>query len=132
NTLKGVMRLHERQGWGWDLILLGGLFWRPDDEMRTWLRQRQDIGIKVVVASFAGHGEFYDRWSGRPGDFDFQMRTLRVAADLGMELRQRLFLTNSTIPLLDELIGKLDALPGGFGDRCAHLLFYCGLAKRLE
>ncbi len=100
--------------------------------MKTWLRERQDIGIKAVVASFAGHGEFHDRWDGRLGDFEFQMRTLRVAASLGMELRQRLFLTNSTIPLMDELIKKLDALPGHVDDRCVYPLFYSGLARRLE
>jgi len=132
NTLKGVMELSDRPDWHLDLILLGGLYWRPDDEMRAWLRHRQEIGIKAVVASFAGHGEFHDRWDGRKGDFDFQMRTLRVAAGLGMELRQRLFLTRSTIPFLGELIRKLDALPGRVTDRCIYPLFYCGKARRME
>jgi hypothetical protein len=113
-------------------VLLGGVHWRPDDEMRRWLKRRQEIGFNSVVASFAGHGEFSDRWNGRKGDFDFQMRALRVAAGLGMELRQRLFLTNSTIPLLDELIEKLDDLPGRVGDRCIFPLFYLGHARRME
>jgi hypothetical protein len=132
NTLRGEMKLNERPDWHLDLILLGGLFWRPDDEMKRWLKERQDIGIKAVVGSFAGHSQFHDGWNGRRGDFDFQMRTLAVAAGLGMELRQRLFLTNSTIPLLDELIEKLDALPGLVGDRVIYPLFYCGRARRLE
>lgn len=132
NTLKGLMELAERRGGHLDFVLLGGLFWRPDDEMRTWLRQRRDIGIKIVGASFAGHGRFHDRWNGRPGDFDFRMRALAMAADLGMELRQHLFLTRSTIPQLNELIEKLDALPGRVGERSVLPLFYRGPAKRLE
>jgi hypothetical protein len=131
-TLKGVMELSERHDWRLDLILLGGLLWRPDDEMRRWLRERQEIGIRSVVASFAGHGRFHDRWSGRPGDFDFLIRTQRVASQLGMDLHQRLFLTNSTIPLLDELIEKLDELLGPPASRCIYPLFYCGMARRME
>jgi hypothetical protein len=132
NTLKGVMELGFRPGMHLDLILLGGLYWRPDDEMSAWLKERQDIGIRVVVGSFAGYGKFHDAWAGRRGDFDFQMRTLATAADLGMEQHQRLFLTNSTIPLLDGLIERLDALSGQVEDRCVYPLFYCGRARRME
>jgi hypothetical protein len=132
NTLKGVMELGYRPGWHLDLILLGGLYWRPDDEIKAWLKERQDVGVRVVVGSFAGHGSFHDTWAGRRGDFDLQVRALAVAAGLGLELHQRLFLTNSTIPLLDELIERLDALPGHVEDRCVYPLFYCGRARRME
>jgi hypothetical protein len=131
-TLKGVMDLWECQKGRLDLMMMGGLYWRPDDEMETWLRQRRDVGVKSVLASFTGHGRFHDNWAGRRGDFDFQMRALAAAADLGMELHERLFLTNSTIPLLDELIEGLEALPGRARARYAHPFFYWGRAKRLE
>ena len=134
NTQKGLIQLEEPDEVRAITlpVLLGGLYWRPDDEMRGWLKQWQEIGFSSVGATFAGHGRFHDRWNGRKGDFDFQMRALRTAADLGMDLYQRLFLAKSTIPLLDELIEKLDALPGRLADRCIFPLFYLGHARRME
>ena len=125
-------RLRAVEGWNLEVILLGGLPERPENEMRNWLRERKEAGFATVIASFTGYGAFHDRWNGRRGDFERLMHVQRIAADLGMGLHQRIFLTRSTLPLVDELLDKLDALPGEVVEREAYLLFYSGFARRLE
>lgn len=125
------IKLWERLGRCPDM-LLGGLPLRPEDELRTWLLERKKAGIQEVHASFAGYGEFHDRWNGRKGDFEFQMKTLQIAAELGMELSQRLFVTNSTLPLLDGLLDKLEAIPAKIRHRYLSPFFYMGFAKQFE
>jgi hypothetical protein len=105
---------------------------RPESEMREWLRERKNLGIKSVHASFAGYGSVHDHWSRRVGDFDFLMNTLKIAADLGFRLEQRLFLTKGTLSLFEELIDKLDELPGKVKKREISSFFYGGRAGLLE
>ncbi len=133
-TLSGLLALRDRiNGKPCDRSLsLGGLHFRPEAEMRDWLQERRDLaGIDRVHASVAGHGARHDRWNGRRGDFDFLMRTMRSAADLGLQLTQRLFVVKSTLPLLDELIERLDDLPG-YAERQFSLFYYRGFATKLE
>lgn len=131
DTMNRWIKLWARLGRSPD-VLLGGLPVRSEKEMRGWLQERKDAGIKEVHASFAGHGKVHDRWNGRRGDFEFQMSTLKIAAELGLEISQRLLLTRSTLPLLDELIDRLDSLPGHPKKRYLCPLFYMGSATRLE
>jgi hypothetical protein len=49
-----------------------------------------------------------------------------------MTLRQRIFLTRQTLPLIDGLLDKLDGISGEVVERSAYLWFYNGLSARLE
>jgi hypothetical protein len=100
--------------------------------MRNWLQERKEAGFNSVIASFTGYGAFHDRWNGRPGDFERLMQVQRIAADIGMGLHQRIFLTRKTLPYIEDLLVKLEALPGKVIGRDAYLLFYSGHAKHLE
>ncbi len=111
---------------------LGGLRLRDPFGMRIWLAERKAIGMNTVSASFAGHGTVYDRWVGREGDFEFMTQTLRTAGALGMGRSERLFLAKSTLPLIGQLLEKLDAIPGTIRDRYFSLFFYRGAAVSLE
>lgn len=113
-------------------VSLGGLRLRDDRAMRAWLEERRDLaGIDRVHASLAGCDTVHDRWNGRRGDFAFQLGALRQAADLGLRLTERIFVTKSTLPALDELGAALDGLPSD-SDRQYSLFFYRGLATRHE
>ncbi|HEY3424783.1 MAG TPA: hypothetical protein VGL27_08315 [Negativicutes bacterium] len=105
---------------------------RSESEMRKWLQERRDLGIKFVFASFAGYGEVHDSWNGRTGDFDFLMNTSKIAGEMGMVFRQRLFLLKSTLPTLERLIDRLDQLPGKVKSREIYPLSYSGRAGQLE
>ena len=131
-SINGAKRLYAQHGWGLDLLLLGGLPDRNESELRSWLTERRAIGFTSVVASFMGYGAFHDRWNGRKGDFDRLMMAQRVAASLDMDLQQRIFITESTIPLMDGLLEELDTLPGKVKVREIYPFFYSGRAVKLE
>ncbi len=114
-------------------MLLGGLPWRPDEALRSWLIERQEFGLTNVHATLAGVDATHDYWNGRPGNFELLMRTLRMAKDLGMSNATRLFVTRSTLPRLEELRDRLDQLPSHPRDRRYTMpFFYAGWSTRHE
>lgn len=131
DTLRKMVQLAARLG-RYRTLYLDGLRRRSEKEMRKWLLDRQSLGIRTVIVSFLGHGTVHDYWNGRPGDFDFLISTLKIAAELGMEMVQRLHLLKSTLPCLEELINKLDALPGKVKRRSIEPISYSGRADNLE
>jgi hypothetical protein len=131
-TLKETRSLADLCGWGFNLILLGGLRDRSESELRPWLIERRDAGFTSVVASFMGCGALHDHWNGRRGDFERLLKTQRVAASLDMELEQRIFLTRESLPMLEQLLDTLDELPGKVREREVYPLFYSGLARNWE
>ncbi len=130
-TTKKVIELQRREK-GYMQLYLGGLRMRSENEMRAWLRERQTVGIRNVIVSFVGHGAVHDHWNDRPGDFDFLMSTLKISAELGMNMEERLLLMKSTLPCMEELINKLDALPGKLKRRVIQPLDYSGRAAKIE
>ena len=113
-------------------LYLGGLRMHPERELRTWLQQLRDAGVKVVYVSFAGYRDVHDKWNGRPGDFEFLINTMKLAAELGMVFVQRLFVMKSTLPAFEKLLDTLDGLPGKVKNREVYPLNYSGRAGRLE
>jgi len=112
--------------------MLGGLKMLPDDEMRKWLLVRRELGIDSVGAAMAGHGLVHDRWNGREGDFEFPMRTQRLARELGIGVHQWLFVTKSTLPILDETVEILDSFVGPATERIARLFLAAGYGAHHE
>jgi hypothetical protein len=114
-------------------ITLGGLPWRPENELRDWLLERQEFGCKTAHASLAGTGSVHDYWNGKSGNFDLIMTTLRIAGEIGMGLGARLFVTKSTLPLLSDLNALLEQMPKHDNDwRYALPFFYAGWGAKLE
>jgi hypothetical protein len=64
--------------------------------------------------------------------FAYQTTILAMAGARGMVRKERLFLTQSTLPLFDRLLDVLDAIPGEVANRYVTLFFYAGLASRYE
>jgi hypothetical protein len=131
-TLKGVARLRARRGGKFEILNLGGLRIRRGDALTVWLEERKAAGIVGFHASFAGHGATHDRWNGRAGDFDYQTSILRLGGERGMVRREKLFLTQNTLPIFDRLLDILDGIPGEISNRTASPFFYAGLANRYE
>jgi hypothetical protein len=129
---KGIRRLSERQGSPSSVVLLGGVAHRSMHDMKQWLRDCQEVGIHTVVASFPGRGERHDYWNGRSGNYAFQLSALRLAADMGMSLQERLFLIRDTVGDIEQLIDDLNAIATDSVQRWSFPLFYSGLARRLE
>jgi hypothetical protein len=114
-----------------DYFPLNGTILMPDDELQDWLIERRDAGVSKISLSFAGMGKFHDSWVGRRGEYNFLMRIAQIAAELGLDRVEKLYLTRSTIPQLESLMDALDPIP----NRSARLLIpliYAGFAKNLE
>jgi len=124
-----VLGLHERLNWGCysRRVHLGGLPMWSDGELAEWLSIRQKQGIETVHASLAGHGGTHDYWNKRKGDFDYLLKAMSIANQIGLGLRQRLFVIKSTIPVLEETIERLDAAGTPF-ERYFLTFFYNGAA----
>ncbi|MGH7058876.1 MAG: radical SAM protein, partial [Stellaceae bacterium] len=131
-TLQGVARLHARRGARFQTVNLGGLRIRSGAALIEWIEERRAAGITGFHTSLAGCGEIHDRWNGRAGDFDYQISILRLAGERGMVRREKLFLTQNTLPIFDRLLDILDGIPGEIGSRSASPFFYAGLATRYE
>jgi hypothetical protein len=125
-TLATLLEFQRRIDNPFRCIMLGGLKMLPDDEMREWLRVRRDLGIDSVGVAMAGHGLIHDRWNGRKGDFEFLMRTQRLAREVGLEVHQWLFAVKSTLPILDEAAEILDSFIGPPTQRHARLFLSSG------
>ncbi|AMN42737.1 radical SAM protein [Rhodoplanes sp. Z2-YC6860] len=130
-TLEGVRRLRARRGNAFEILNLGGLRMRDPDALKVWMDERQAAGIVGFHTSLAGCGKVHDRWNGRPGDFDYQISILRMAAERGMVCQERLFLTKNTLPVFDELLDIMESIPGE-PRRTVTPYFYAGLARRYE
>jgi hypothetical protein len=109
-----------------------GFVFGAGGELLEWLEERRAAGITGFHTSLAGYGEVHDRWNGRVGDFDYQTAILSLAGERGMVRRERLFLTQNTLPLFDRLLDILDGLPGELLSRVVSPFFYAGLATRYE
>src|SRR5262245_5759628 len=131
-TLKGVGRLRARNGNVFEILNLGGLRIRGSIALESWLIERQAAGIVGFHTSLAGCGAVHDRWNGRAGDFDYQISILRMAGERGMVRQERLFLTRNTLPLFDQLLDIMEAIPGEARSRIVTPFFYAGLARRYE
>src|SRR5215471_20335992 len=132
DTLKGVGRLRARRGGTFDILNLGGLRIRDVEALKTWMDERQAAGIVGFHTSLAGCDSTHDRWNGRRGDFDYQISILRMAGERGMVRQERLFLTQNTLPVFDQLLDIMEGIPGEVRNRIVTPFFYAGLARRYE
>ncbi|TDX62523.1 hypothetical protein EDE12_11039 [Methylosinus sp. sav-2] len=131
-TTKALRELEKNLGWKSHVVLLGGVAHRPRREMKQWLVERRVLGIDTVVATFSGHGARHDHWNNMAGNYQFQLDTLHLAAELGLKLQQRILLIRDSVPSLDELLVDLDRIPAASHERWAIPLFYSGVARGVE
>jgi len=130
--LLGLRSIGRRLGYESDVVLLGGVAHRSMPEMRAWLQERRAAGIDTVVATFSGDREKHDYWNNKEGNWQFQLDTLHLAADMGFRLQERVLLLRDNLPSLERLFDALDTVEAAERNRWAIPLFYSGRAKRLE
>ncbi len=131
-TLLGERRIGTRMGYQTDVVLLGGVAHRSMDEMRAWLQERRAVNVDTVVATFSGCQEDHDHWNNKAGNYQFQLDTLRLAAEMGLRLQERVLLLRDCLPSLERLFDDLDEIGAQEYARSSIPLFYSGRAKRLE
>lgn len=113
-------------------MALGGLRFRSPGAQSEWMKGLRDLGVEVLHASFAGHGAVHDYWNGRKGDFDHLMALMRRGAEIGIRSEQTFFLIKSTIHLLEDLRGIMEAEFGEMAKYHVRTFNYMGAAKAFE
>lgn len=132
DTLAGMLRLTRRLGHEHEVLLLGGLRHRSQSEMRDFLEARRPLGIDTLVSTFSGYEERHDHWNNQPGNYRFQLDSLYLAAEMGMQLQQRMLLMRSSLPTLESVLDDLDRIESRQFTRWAIPMFCSGRARRLE
>lgn len=95
------------------------------------LERHRRAGYDRLSLTFCGNRSVHDLWAGRRGEFDFLLKIARIAAQLGYHRQEQIFLSKSSIPVLDELLDQLDELPGEH-TRSIYPFNYIGFAQKLE
>ena len=122
-----------RTVWDCRVILMGGIRWMSDRELTKWLRDRQALGIEMIALSYLGYGERHDYFNNQPGHFAYQINLQKIAATLGLRSHEQLLLVESVLPLLEELVERLDETGStDYKMRRTYHLLYSGLGRRWE
>jgi hypothetical protein len=125
------LKLYARTGWPLKVILMGGMPFMKEETLAEWYRQRQAIGSDTVVASYYGFGGLHDYLNNKTGHFEYQLKSQKIAASLGMNNSQRIFLFKSALKDMGSLLDRLDEVEN-VTERIAYPLFYSGLGKKFE
>jgi len=80
---------------GAGFLQINGIAMRDDDTLRAWLGELREAGAASIDATFYGLEAAHDTFAGRPGDFAYLLRILRIAKELGYE-------TPCTFPMTEE------------------------------
>lgn len=85
-------------------LQFNGMAFRSEPELHRFLRSLKKQGTELIDLSFYGLREYHDRFAGRPGDFDYLLRVLRAANEIGLEVQLGLPLTAESAPQSGELL----------------------------
>ena len=117
--------------WELKVLLLGGLPLMDKKQTEVWYTERKALGSDSVVASYYGFRQRHDYLNNKEGHFDFQLQAQKIAAGMGLNNIQRVFLLKSALPEMDRLLDELESIDA-VTDRIAYLLFYSGLGRNFE
>lgn len=112
-------------------LQMNGCIFMPQDDMYSLLERHRRAGYDRLSLTFCGNRSVHDLWAGRRGEFDFLLKIARITAQLGYHRQEQIFLSKSSIPVLDELLDQLDELPGEH-TRSIYPFNYIGFAQKLE
>lgn len=128
---KWFLDMSKRCGKHQEGLLMGGMRMRTEDEIRNWLAERMELGVRKVIFSMSGTEPHHDRMNGRKGDLQYLLGAQRAAFSLGLDIEQRIFITKENLDSMEELCGILDKL-GKPMRRSIYPLHFRGNATELE
>ena len=92
---------------GGKFLQFDGMKFRTDAEIRDLLTSIQAHGIELIDLTFYGTRDYHDRFAARKGDFDYMIRILEIANQIGLSVNAGIALNhenaNQAGPLLEEL-----------------------------
>jgi hypothetical protein len=112
-------------------LQMNGCIFMPEDDLYRVMENHYRAGYRSYSQTYAGNREIHDLWVGRRGEFDFLAIMAKVAEQLGYTRKEQLLLSNSSIPVMEELLDHLDLLSGPY-QRDIYPFTFIGWAKRQE
>ena len=96
---------------GGRFLQFDGMQFRSDEEIRQLLTMLLDHGIQLIDLTFYGTREYHDRFAGRIGDYDFMMRILAIANQVGLPVEIGIPLTHENASQLDAMLVEFSPYP---------------------
>ena len=107
NLLETVDFLREIDSPGGKFLQFDGMKFRTDQEIRALLTNLKNHGIALIDLTFYGNESYHDRFAARQGDFDYLMRTLKIANEVDLDVNAGIALNHENVSQTGELLEKL-------------------------
>lgn len=105
--LESIDFLQEIGSPGGNFLQFDGMKFRNDEEIRELLISLQSHGIELIDLTFYGTREYHDRFAARKGDFDYMMRILQIANEIGLAVNTGIALNHENAAQAGELLAQL-------------------------
>lgn len=92
---------------GGKFLQFDGMKFRNDQQLHELLTDLRVHGIEVIDLTFYGTEEYHDRFAARQGDFDYLMRILKSANDVGLAVNVGIALNQENANQAGELMTQL-------------------------
>ena len=102
--LESVDFLREIGSPGGKFLQFDGMKFRTEPELRQLLGELKAHGIELINLTFYGTRDYHDRFAARKGDFDYMMATLRIAAEVGLDVEVGIPLTRENAQQAEKLV----------------------------
>lgn len=92
---------------GGKFLQFDGMKFRDDSEIRVLLNALQAHGIEFIDLTFYGTREYHDRFAARKGDFDYMLRILKTANEVGLKVNCGIAMNHENADQAGELLDIL-------------------------
>jgi hypothetical protein len=93
-------------------LQVNGCVFMPRDDLLRVLEGHRRTGYDAYMMTIAGLPKTHDAWAGRRGEFAYLRNIAAAAALLGYQRIEKVLLTRTSLPQLEELFPVLDGLGG--------------------
>lgn len=93
---------------GGKFLQFDGMKFRDDGEIRALLNALQARGIELIDLTFYGTREYHDRFAARQGDFDYMLRILKTANEVGLMVNCGIALSHENAHQAGKLLDILE------------------------
>ncbi len=105
--LETVDFLRELDSPGGKYLQFDGMKFRTDPEIRQLLTDLKNHGIQLIDLTFYGTRTYHDRFAARQGDFDYMMRILEIANDVGLAVNAGIALNHENVSQAEPVLNQL-------------------------
>ncbi|MBE6923152.1 MAG: hypothetical protein E7465_08265 [Ruminococcaceae bacterium] len=92
---------------GGKFLQFDGMKFRSDPEIHQLLTDLKNHGIQMIDLTFYGTRAYHDRFAARRGDFDYMMRILEIANEVGLTVNAGIALNHENVHQAEQLLNQL-------------------------